>query len=127
MAIGSTVMHSTPTALTSDLSSTRQRSQALSLLRTCGDAGMVAGALCAGFVASVSSIEHAFLLNSTVLACSTAVFAYAQRLHPSSPSVLHPLQQPHHQKKLQHPELMSKSTTHKDLQDLPVQKKDDRS
>mmetsp|Transcript_5974 Transcript_5974/g.8368 ORF Transcript_5974/g.8368 Transcript_5974/m.8368 type:complete len:427 (+) Transcript_5974:96-1376(+) len=125
MAIGSTVMHSTPTALTSDLSSTRQRSQALSLLRTSGDTGMVAGAICAGFIASVSSIEHAFLLNSSVLACSTAVFAYAQRLHPSSPAVLHPIQPPHHQQ-LQHPELMHKATKNEDLNHLSVQKNENK-
>ena len=76
LALGATVMNSTPTALVSDYTTPAERAQAMSLLRTAGDVGLLLGAGCSGLVASLSSIETALQMNGVIMAGSMLWFAF---------------------------------------------------
>lgn len=72
LAIGSPILHSTPTAIMSDLSTDKERAQALSLLRTAGDVGLLFGATSAGVLASMSSLGPAFWADGAIMSASVA-------------------------------------------------------
>lgn len=75
LALGSTMMSATPNALIADVTSTETRAQALSLLRTAGDLGLLAGATCSGVLASVYSIETALQCNGVITSAALLWFA----------------------------------------------------
>jgi MFS family permease len=66
-ALGSTALNATPNALMQDLTSVKSRAQALSLLRTAGDVGLLFGALTSGVVAQYTSIETALNMNGCTM------------------------------------------------------------
>lgn len=76
LALGATVMNSTPTALVSDYSTGSERAQAMSLLRTAGDMGLLLGAGCSGLMASLTSIEAALQMNGVIMASSMLWFGF---------------------------------------------------
>ena len=57
LALGSTFLSSVPTAYLSDLVPEHKRSQALALLRTAGDVGLLSGAVCSGLVSEVIGMQ----------------------------------------------------------------------
>ena len=72
LSIGSTILQSVPTSLLADLtSSSSERAQGQSLLRTSGDIGLVVGAVLSGSLLQLTSIDtvlntHGFILTSTM-------------------------------------------------------------
>lgn len=70
MALGATTMNVTPQALIGDLTAPADRAQALSLLRTAGDIGLLVGAGLTGLLSHYTSLEVAFHMNCSVLAVS---------------------------------------------------------
>ncbi len=75
LSMASPCLNSIPTALISDLSSQQQRAQAMSLLRTAGDIGLLFGATVSGLVATYSSLTHAFFFDAALMTTSLAWFA----------------------------------------------------
>ena len=70
-AVGGVFLSTAPIAYVSDLVEESERAQAIALLRTMGDVGLLLGATCTGALADLSSIEGAmgfsggFLLTAT--------------------------------------------------------------
>jgi MFS family permease len=75
LSMASPCLNSIPTALISDLSSQQQRAQAMSLLRTAGDIGLLFGATVSGLVATYSSLSHAFFFDAALMSTSLLWFA----------------------------------------------------
>lgn len=76
LALGSTILQSVPTALLSDLtSSSEERAQGQSLLRTCGDVGLVAGAVASGTLLQMTSMQYAVAFDGSVLLSAMAFFS----------------------------------------------------
>lgn len=65
--VGGAVLGSGPTAYVTEVASKRQRGQALALLRTVGDLGMLAGALVAGQLGGVVGLAGAVQVDGLVL------------------------------------------------------------
>jgi MFS family permease len=78
-AVGSSILGSSPTAYLSDLVAPEQRGQALGLLRSAGDLGLMIGAGTLGAIAHWVSMPAAFYFNSTLLAGITVNFALRAR------------------------------------------------
>mmetsp|Transcript_5926 Transcript_5926/g.14268 ORF Transcript_5926/g.14268 Transcript_5926/m.14268 type:complete len:402 (-) Transcript_5926:769-1974(-) len=74
-SVGGAVLSTGPTAYLSDLSSESERPQALAMIRSMGDLGLLMGAGCLGAVAHVSSMDVAFQANAALLLGVTAAFA----------------------------------------------------
>lgn len=74
-SVGGAVLSTGPTAYLSDLSSESERPQALAMIRSMGDLGLLMGAGCLGAVAHVSSMDIAFQANAAMLLAVTAAFA----------------------------------------------------
>lgn len=81
-ALASTMLNTTPTAYTADVVPVSHRSQALALLRTSGDFGMLLGASESGVVAEMSSHAAALHVNAATLLLGTLAFSFNTR--PSS-------------------------------------------
>jgi len=79
MALGSTALSAVPTALTGDIVEGPQRSQALALLRTAGDVGLLVGAIASGVAASIGSIGTTMEVNGALLLGSAAVWVMRRR------------------------------------------------
>ena len=79
MALGSTALSAVPTALTGDIVEGPQRSQALALLRTAGDVGLLVGAIASGLAASLGSIGTTMEVNGALLLGSAAVWVMRRR------------------------------------------------
>ena len=76
LSIGSTILQSVPTSLLADLaSSSEERAQGQSLLRTAGDVGLVGGAIFSGSLLQLTSIETAVNTNGALLASAMAFFS----------------------------------------------------
>lgn len=76
IALGSTVLSAVPAAMVGDIIEPSKRSQALALLRTAGDLGLLLGAIGSGFAAgSLTSIETTMEFNGVLLMCSSAIWA----------------------------------------------------
>lgn len=73
LAIGSTIINTAPSAHMANICSERDRSQAVSLLRTIGDIGFLAGASTAGLIAAISSVETAMTITGALLVASSAL------------------------------------------------------
>ena len=74
LSIGSTTMGATPLALVTDIASKEDRAQALALLRTSSDIGLLIGATTGGIIADVFSIESAMTGYSALIALYTVWF-----------------------------------------------------
>jgi len=72
MAVGSACLNTLPTAHMSNITTPETRAQALALLRTAGDAGMLLGSMSAGWLADWSSTGVAFESGAGCLAVATA-------------------------------------------------------
>lgn len=81
LSLGSTILNALPASMVTDLTTEAQRAQALSLMRTSGDMGLLLGATTAGIIASQTSIATAFMFDGSVLAA--AMVAYGCRLYSS--------------------------------------------
>lgn len=71
LSIGSSILQSIPITVITDLVSSSQRNQALSLHRTIGDIGLLAGALFSGVLFDINSAPH---INAGIIACSLLYF-----------------------------------------------------
>ena len=67
VSFGSTILSAVPTAYMGDLVSSKQRPQALALLRTAGDVGLLIGAVSSGILSDFSSIGGAIQANGSLL------------------------------------------------------------
>jgi DHA1 family multidrug resistance protein-like MFS transporter len=76
---GGTLFGLAPAARTADIVTPRERSQALALLRTTGDCGLLIGASLTGFLADHSSAQLAMQGNAAVLFASGLGFAAVSR------------------------------------------------
>jgi len=74
LALGSTILGTAPTAHVSNVVVPGERAQALALLRTSGDVGLLLGASSAGALADWSSMEMAMESSAGVLAAATMWF-----------------------------------------------------
>jgi len=74
--LGASLIGTAPTAYVSDITEVQSRGQALALLRSGGDVGLLAGALIGGFMATGLGIPAVMLGNAGLLAVVTAIFAY---------------------------------------------------
>lgn len=84
--VGQAVYGSAPNALVSDLVTTEQRAQALSMLRTSNDLGFLLGASVTGMFADCFSPEMALFSLSAILLGNLGIFHRAQRLKGGYPS-----------------------------------------
>ena len=75
LSVGSTTMSATPLALVTDIASKEDRAQALALLRTSSDVGLLIGATTGGIIADLLSIEYAMTGYSALIALYTVWFA----------------------------------------------------
>lgn len=73
LAIGSTIINTAPTAHMANICTEKDRSQAVSLLRTVGDIGFLCGATTAGIFGALTSVETAMTLTGALLLASSAV------------------------------------------------------
>ena len=71
LALGSTLLSSVPTAHLGDLTSTEDRAQALALLRTAGDVGLLCGAISSGALAEIVGMSNTMIGNSGLLSAAT--------------------------------------------------------
>lgn len=70
-SVGGVFLSTAPIAYVSDLVPEKDRAQAIALLRTCGDVGLLIGASCTGALADFTSIEGAMGLSGGFLASAT--------------------------------------------------------
>ena len=75
-AIGSTVMQNVPTAHVVNICAAHDAPQAMSLLRTVGDLGLVAGASMSGLLASYSSVGTVIQGQGSILFATLAFIGY---------------------------------------------------
>lgn len=78
-AIGGTLLGVSPTAFVADLAPSNSRSQALAVLRTVGDVGLLVGAAGTGLVADVYGFQAAMLSNAGLLGLATTWFVWSSR------------------------------------------------
>ena len=76
---GACLWGSAPTTYISDLTNPGNRSQALAMLRSAGDFGLMCGALVSGCVVDMIGMEVALGMNSSVLLGSAALFSMFAR------------------------------------------------
>jgi len=74
-SIGGVFLSTAPLAYVSDKVPEGDRAQAIALLRTCGDIGLLVGASCTGALADWTSIESAMGLSGGFLAAATGWYA----------------------------------------------------
>jgi MFS transporter, DHA1 family, multidrug resistance protein len=78
LALGSTFLSSVPTAHLSDLTTSEQRAQALALLRTAGDVGLLTGAVTSGILSEHIGMITTMQGNASLLA-GAAIWFGAQK------------------------------------------------
>ena len=76
---GACLWGSAPTTYISDLTNAGNRSQALAMLRSAGDFGLMCGALVSGYVVDMAGMEEALGMNSSVLLGSAVLFSMFAR------------------------------------------------
>lgn len=81
-SLGSAMVTSAPTAYITELTKPKTRSQAMALMRTMGDVGLLVGASLTGTLAFHTSMEATMQFNSFCLFGATALFA-ASTLSPA--------------------------------------------
>ena len=72
--VAGSILNVAPTTAVSDETSTNDRPQALAMLRTAGDVGMLAGSILAGFVADATANLAAVQVNGSLM-MGVAAFA----------------------------------------------------
>jgi DHA1 family multidrug resistance protein-like MFS transporter len=75
-SVGATLFQSTPSAFVADISTEDNRAQALAMLRSAGDAGLVFGAGSLGLLSQMTSNATAFALASGVLVLAGTNFVW---------------------------------------------------
>jgi DHA1 family multidrug resistance protein-like MFS transporter len=75
-ALGNTLVGQVPVAYVSDISTPKNRSQALAMLRQAGDLGLVLGAGAISLLAEYTSYTFAFETNAAILSILTLRFAW---------------------------------------------------
>jgi MFS family permease len=75
LAIGSTIINTAPPSHMANICTEKDRSQAVSLLRTVGDVGFLGGASTAGLMAAASSVQTAMLLTGGMLVANSLIVA----------------------------------------------------
>ena len=73
-SVGGTLLGSAPTAAAANLAAPEQRSQALALMRTAGDVGLLCGASSVGYVATMVGCEAAMGGTAVFLLSSAGLF-----------------------------------------------------
>jgi len=92
LALGSTMLSSVPTAHISDLTTPAKRAQALALLRTAGDMGLLSGAVTAGLVSESIGMGSTMQGNASMLAAAVVWFGMRQFTgHSTNPAPPSPL------------------------------------
>ena len=74
--VGNTLIGGGPAAYVADISSRSQRPQALAILRSAGDLGLMMGASVLGTVSDVASLEAVFGCAAAMILSSGAYFAF---------------------------------------------------
>ena len=82
LALGGTILSSVPTAHMSDLTSNEDRAQALALLRTAGDVGLLTGAMGSGLLSEVYGMGHTMQGNAVLLGSALSWFAVRHYMRP---------------------------------------------
>jgi MFS family permease len=75
LAVGSTALTTAPLARISDFTTPAERAQALSLLRTAGDLGLLLGATGSGILADLVGMESVITANGGLIGISACWFA----------------------------------------------------
>lgn len=76
LSVGCSIMSAVPIPYTVNVCFPNEKTQGSSLLRVCGDVGMLMGAFSSGYIASMSSIEHTMIANGGLLATSLLYIEY---------------------------------------------------
>ncbi|GMI30740.1 hypothetical protein TrCOL_g766 [Triparma columacea] len=79
-SVGGVFLSTAPIAYVSDLVEEGERAQAIALLRTCGDVGLLVGATTTGMLADISSIEGAMAFSGGVLLTATSWYVASGRM-----------------------------------------------
>ena len=79
--IGASLIGTAPTAYVTDITEAKSRAQALALLRSGGDFGLLFGAIVGGVAATSLGIPAVMVLNAGILA--TVVISFALRAEES--------------------------------------------
>jgi MFS family permease len=79
LALGGPILSTVPTAHVSDLSTPEQRAQALALLRTAGDTGLLTGAVSAGVMSEMVGMGDTMQGNASMLAAAAILYGLRQR------------------------------------------------
>jgi predicted MFS family arabinose efflux permease len=79
LALGGPILSTVPTAHVSDLSTPEQRAQALALLRTAGDTGLLTGAVSAGVMSEMVGMGNTMQGNASMLAAAAMLYGLRQR------------------------------------------------
>jgi DHA1 family multidrug resistance protein-like MFS transporter len=87
MALGSSALNAVPPALVTDLAPSTTRVQALSLLRTAGDMGLLLGASTAGLVAANMSLETAAYCDGGLMAMVVLGYLFATKGRTTSSTI----------------------------------------
>mmetsp|Transcript_7346 Transcript_7346/g.12339 ORF Transcript_7346/g.12339 Transcript_7346/m.12339 type:complete len:536 (-) Transcript_7346:71-1678(-) len=87
-AIGSTVMQNVPNAHVINICAPKDAPQAMSLLRTVGDIGLIAGATTSGLLASYSSVETVIQGQGSILFATLAYIGYQKYMSSSARKML---------------------------------------
>jgi MFS family permease len=75
LSVGSTFLGAVPMALISNLVSGGARTQAMALLRTCADFGLLSGAIVSGMLCEYASLADGFQVNGAILLATISWFA----------------------------------------------------
>uniref|UniRef100_A0A7S4B6J4 Uncharacterized protein n=1 Tax=Chrysotila carterae TaxID=13221 RepID=A0A7S4B6J4_CHRCT len=78
-SIGGTLLGSAPTAHASNIVGMQNRAQALALMRTAGDVGLLSGASVVGAAATLIGSEAAMQTTASFLLCSAASYVLLRR------------------------------------------------
>lgn len=72
--VGNALIGTAPTAYLTDITTARNRSQALALFRSGGDTGLLLGAGLGGFMATFLGVGPSIVLNASLLGLVVAIF-----------------------------------------------------
>ncbi len=84
LALGSTVLSSVPAAHMQDLCASEDRAQALALLRTAGDVGLLCGSISSGLISEYIGMSTTMGINAGFLAAALTWFGIRNNLHTSA-------------------------------------------
>lgn len=76
LSLGSTIVNALPTSIATDSTTESERAQALSLMRTAGDMGLLAGASTAGLIATQFDLSTAFMFDGGIMGAAMLWYGY---------------------------------------------------